>query len=275
MVEQSTSWLDYVTSIGTLLASLAALAAVGITLYLNVWRERNRQPRLSLLLAREAHTGAGYRRDEDDGPTVLAPVNVTNAPGKRSAHGVQVLLSAGYWLTNLDDKLKFHEQIHQDPITWWISDPHRGEGRETADIGPGMTRKALILFSGHPASVYEALSPGAKWADLEELPRSYLRRQFGVFGLVPLSQDTAHWIDNQLAYEIRLTVVADDVDAVSYKTRLRWDGVPFDEVVESSDQMVVTHPAWDELVKIHPSDWPGSPPADTRGWIGDDSRQSA
>lgn len=98
IAEVANSWLDYVVAIGTLLASLGALAAVGLTLYLNVWREHRRLPSLTLELTDESTDGVIYDPEEVGGATALSPVNVRNAVGKKSAHRVEVLLSAGYWL---------------------------------------------------------------------------------------------------------------------------------------------------------------------------------
>jgi hypothetical protein len=267
--EAANSWLDYVVAMGTLLASLGALAAVGLTLYLNVWRESRRQPTLTLELTKEASRGFGYSASESHGPTVLAPLNVKNSPGKRSAHSVEVLLSAGYWLGAPgtqpvpDLPTRFHESINQDPLTWWISDPPEGVGRRTAEIPPGVTRKAVILHSGHPRSLFESLSPH------KELPvdrRPYVMRNLGLFAVVPLTQSTAPWLNNQLAYEVRLTVVAEDVDAVSYRTRLRWDGLTFDEL-DSLPEFVHVFPVWDPLTRIDSEAWPGAAPSDNRGWV--------
>jgi len=260
-VQTSDTWLDYVTSIGTLLASLAALAAVALTLYLNIWRARRRQPVLTVALPEEARRGAGYDRGEDSGPTVLAPINVSNANGKRSARGVEVLISAGYWVPNMEPA-NFYEMVHQEPLTWWISDPPQGMGQATADIPPGVTRKAALLYSGHPFEIHQALHPRDPLGD----EKGYLRDRLGVFTVVPLSQETALWLSDQLAYEIRLTVVADDVDAVSYRTRLRWVIGPVGDKAPDSGMLLV-HPVWDALKRIDPMHWPGEEPADTQGRV--------
>lgn len=267
-MEASDNWLDYVSSVGTLLASFAALAAVAITLYLNIWRDRHRRPVLSMELPKDAEVGAAYQRSADSGPTVMAPVNVSNLAGKRSAKGVEVLLSAGYWLPGREEEPpRFYEQLHQEPLTWWISDPPQGTGRATADIPPGITRKAVLLYSGHPVTLYESLSPRGPWNKAKQGERGFWRGQLGVFTVVPLSQETARAIGDQLAYEVRLTVVASDVDAISYRTRLRWRISPLTGDEVRDDETCVVHPVWDQLKRIAADEWPGAAPADTSGRI--------
>lgn len=259
------TWLDYVVAIGTLLASLGALAAVGLTLYLNVWRDKSRRPSLGLELTQEASNGVAFDPWEDDGPVILSPLAVKNEAGKNSAHRVEVLLSAGFWLAShaVGKDKQFVEIINQDPLTWWISDPPQGSGQPSAEIPPGVTRKAVLLICGHPRSILGLLPPQKPFDDADS---DYLRRQLGMFPVVPLAQETALWVNNQLAYEIRLTVVGEDLDAISYRTRLRWGGVSFDELNEA-DGPILVYPDWEPLQAIDPDDWPGSPAEDNRGWV--------
>jgi hypothetical protein len=262
----ATTWVDYVVAIGTLLASMGALAAVGLTLYLNIWRDKSRRPSLSVELPEEAFHGVAFGPLEDDGPVILSPVAVKNGVGKNSAHRVEVLLSAGYWLgspaTQSRDK-RFVEIINQDPLTWWISDPPQGSGQPSAEIPPGVTRKAVLLICGHPRSIFDLLPPHKP---LDESDAGYLERQLGMFPVVPLTQNTTIWVDNHLAYELRLTVVGEDLDAISYRTRLRWGGVTYEEL-QQADDAVLVYPNWEPLEPIDPDDWPGSPAEDNRGWI--------
>lgn len=162
-----------------------------------------------------------------------------------------------------DEDPLFIEIIHQDPLTWWISDPPQGPGQPVAEIPPGVTRKALVLLCGHPVTVNEYLLSQAGGSKGE---RINLQRYLGVFTVVPLNKETAVWLDNQLAYEIRLTVVGEDIDAVSYRSRLRWNGPTFEEL-QASPGHVVIRPVWDPLRRIDTEDWPGTAPADNRGWV--------
>jgi len=268
------TWVDYVSSIGTLFASLAALAAVAITLYLNIWRERRRAPNLTLRIPHEASNGAGYDLQADGGPIVMAPLLVENETGKRSARDVELLISAGYWLKMRKDERgrpapRFYERINLDPLTWWVSEPHQGLGESRADIPPGIARKAAVLLFGHPATLFGSLDPRMAWADLEAGAQDAFRQMLGIFMIVPVSQETRNWIDNQLAYEIRLTVVAEDMDPVSYRTRLRWSGVTHQELSAEASDSILVRPIWDELEPIEPEAWPGPVPADTHGWVED------
>lgn len=260
-------WLDYVVAVGTLLASLGALAAVGLTLYLNVWRERRRQPELTLEFSPDAEHGVIYEPDQVGGATALAPLNVRNAAGKNSAHRVEVLLSAGYWLgpPGTEGAIReFIELVNQEPITWWISDPPQGAGRATAEIPAGVSRKAVLLISGHPLTLREMVGGDPEISD--QVKDSLRRKHTGIFAVVPMTERTIEWVDNQLAYEIRLTLVAEDMDAKTYRTRLRWSGVTHDEL-QTASGFVVLQPAWDELYRIDEDDWPGERPADNRGSI--------
>src|SRR4051812_14454338 len=116
-----TSVLDWVTAGAAVVAALGTLAAVATALYLSLWSERGRRPELSLALGDESEVGGmgiiGYgEEDWDDVAPVLLQVRA--ARGKRTAHDVEVLLTAVWRGEAPKYSPDPHTQFDSRPLGW-------------------------------------------------------------------------------------------------------------------------------------------------------------
>lgn len=271
-IDEPDSRLDWATAVGIVAAALGAFAAVAVALYLSVWRERRTAPDLTLEFSDEGQT-AVYSLDDEPGPAVVHALRVSNSPGNRSAQRVEVLLTVGYWLPPHPREIaeeygivaneRFVEVIGHDPLTFWNGDPPQKPGTSSAVVPSGVTRKVSILYSGTPRTMFESfVDPGMKWDNLPGDQKWWLlRRTLGFFLTVPLGTD--HEVDNQLAWQIRLTVAAEDVDAVTYRTQLKW--LIQSEGTSEGREMLAVAPVWEPLIRIKEDEWPGPMPKEWWG----------
>jgi hypothetical protein len=108
------------------------------------------------------------------------------------------------------------------------------------------------------------VDPSMTWEEASADTKDWLlRRVLGYFTTVPLGSDQS--VDSHLAWHVRLTVTAEDVDAVTYKTRLRWH-IRREDRIDERDLLAVG-PVWDPLVRIRDQDWPGSIPDEVWGQV--------
>jgi hypothetical protein len=207
--------LDYILAISTAVAAAGTLLAVLVALYLNVWREARKRPRLNICFDDPERAGGAGFQGNPTGPNAVRAlpdlpvrVRVSNEPGRRTAHDVEVLLTAS-WVGEDGDPYAF---VESTPLVW--SPHHRLEGRETQlAIPPGVGRTIDLLTYGLPEAVF----------DLAQAPPGTTTDP-GVFALLhiwPFSFDEHLLLVDRLEYRFRFVITARDVDARVYETALR------------------------------------------------------
>jgi hypothetical protein len=90
-VDLARDWLDYITLAATLFAALGTVSAVGWAIYGPSWKQRHRQPILTLSSRREGNSFLYSPKEPEvsDG----SYLRLHNAHGRHSAEGVEVFLT--------------------------------------------------------------------------------------------------------------------------------------------------------------------------------------
>jgi hypothetical protein len=240
----NSAW-DVVTAIATVGAAVGTVGAVVVALYISVWRERRRSPKLSLALEdlqSEMEYALSWERPEAMGdPGIPLPevmyVEVTNADGRVTAHDVEVLLSVDY--TNRQGETYTH--FEHRPLVWAYATTQTGLPLTSVSIPPGVTRKAELLRYGPWTWIdayvrrMSALANAREDADALELN--------AVFTAAPITSDHYLEIAEWMSYELRLVVSARDVATVAYRTELQ-------STVERDEN--APHPTVSVAVKLGP-----------------------
>ena len=203
------------TAVGTILTVVTAL-------WLQWGRERLREPRLSLSLGRQA-TGVTLGEDVA-GVTNRIRLRVTASAKRRTAHQVEVLISAAWPVPSLPGKE--YLVLDHEPLSWYGS--HRDQGAVTQiSLAPGISREVSLAWIGRPLDLYETIgmsrptNQDVQLADAGAPNAPPITSAFGAFD-VPLREEyPSRFLETHLSYKVRLDVTARDIDTVSYETEIR------------------------------------------------------
>jgi hypothetical protein len=221
---QGSRGLEWTSAIAQIAAAIGTLAAIVVALYLNVWRENSRLP--SLILEREATGNSiGYSSSivieaSVDHPHDLRSVflRVRNGHGRRTAHDVEVLLSAAW--RRPDGLGGPHLQVDSRPLRWsYVEDPTVPDVTRIS-IPPGVERRIEFIRMGLPEWVDAVTTnPEQRSAILARSP-DWKPTSHAIFATPPLGTASEHAYSH-LYYAVDLLVTARDVDAVHYHGELR------------------------------------------------------
>jgi hypothetical protein len=217
--------------------ALGTLAAVGVALYLSAWRDTRSRPELSLTLGDQSEIGGiailGYDQ-EDWGDVMPIYVQVSNSRGRRTAHDVEVLLTAKWHSRAPGYAIDPTTQFDSRSLGWAFATSSAGTATQVA-IPPGVTRRIEILRVGPSPWIWMSVATPEQRADAVERAKSaadekrdpYLPAwQFsgtGVFNTPPITIESAEYLHAHLTYDLTFAVTARDVDAKIYRTTLRFN----------------------------------------------------
>lgn len=209
-------------SIWTVLTALGTLGAVGVALYVSVYREYRRAPKLALHFTREGlQTGASISHEESATDTMLT-LAVRNARGRRTAEGVQVLLTVR-WPRDAPTAIAGFRLVNQRRLQWWYGDKRldRDDAVVSETLGPGVSRQISLALIGHPRAIHDALGWSAAWTALKEEDRAFwTEHRQGIWAVSPLDGEGSGWLGVGAPVELALTLTGRDVDATTYHSRL-------------------------------------------------------
>lgn len=138
-------------------------------------------------------------------------LDVTNAKGKRTARNVEVLVT-------VTRGQNLHPLLRDGSLAWdAVGEPTR------IDIPSGTTRRVILLWMGHGSAVLDHATRSALWDTLDEITQEDTEGCLGIFGILGARTDKeAEWVTAEMRHRVRLTVTADNADAVEYE--LEFDG---------------------------------------------------
>jgi hypothetical protein len=262
MQSSSQSWLDYLGAISTAVAALGTLAAVIVALYLNIWREHRSKPRLSLEEFEDTWFGVGFNPGSPTKSSAWGiPLLVRNAPGRRTAHNVQVLAT---FSARLGEDQDWTDLVFDQPLVWKFGAlPSSGAGTAVVDIPPGVYRKVFVAFIGEANQVYRTLWPrrpmrggfaneAGEQIEYDESGQAVSKSPpiAGVLATHPFTQDDAFWFWRNAEYRLRLTLTSHDSDAATYEALITFK---YTEDKRSSRGDSFIQPIWPE------DDWISKP----------------
>ena len=194
---------DWLIAVGT-------LAAVIVSLYVAVWRERVRRPSLSLLFSDPPQSIDKQLTESDDEKSKAASVRlrVKNKPARRTAREVEVLIQK-IWA---EDREAI--RIEDWPLRWKFSDPTNKTPATLATVPPGVSRPVLLFWVEESTSGLMFLG---NWPDAGG-------------GRDILEADTWH---------IRLALAAHDTPSTFWEMTVTYDGIFDDDVL---DRIKVSRP---------------------------------
>jgi hypothetical protein len=250
----TTSWTDIVTALATVLAGVGTVGAVLVALFGQTWRERRRAPELSLEFGRNAG-GMGWSGGAT-GPAEPVTLRVVAARGKRTARAVEVLLTASW---TVGDESEYAVMDHY-PLPWYRAVTPEGAVTRL-DVAPGTAREVELLRIGRPMALYEYLGwerpsddAHPPYAGVAEQDVASLEVAAFAVGHVPEELGWDMFLPDHLTFRLRLLLTAEDVDTVSYETKLRvveewWEGPP-GTVRESEEGPVRIALPWEPLKRV-------------------------
>jgi hypothetical protein len=190
------------------LAVVATLSAVFLALYLNLIRERLQRPRLTLdFEPSPAHDAPlDLITHPEPAPAHWIRLRVSNAPGRRSAEDVQVLVtriqpraSPGLGKLPLDTR----------PLRWTgLYDESSNTAITEIALPPGLARHIDLLALREPDG--EGIKEG--------------RQASALVQVWPSTQGPRSWISAG-TYDLELAVVARDTNTRRYRAEIEFDGV--------------------------------------------------
>lgn len=255
----------------SVIAAIGTVAAVLVALYLPLVRERRREPRLSLSLGRQAH-GVELRQGVT-GQVNRLRLKIMSEPGRKTAHNVEVLLSAAWPMPSMPDK-EFLVVDHE-PLKWF------GGGASVApatriSLAPGVSREVSVIWIGRPLDLYKTMGMGGPTEEEVALADSgasddrWITEAFGVFDVQPGPDYGSLFLEPHLAYKLRLDVTAQDIETVSYEVKLyvqpRWgrtaqsdaeDPPPTTHAARNINPVFIAA-AWSDIERV-PPDKPFAP----------------
>ena len=211
---QTPVWIDVLTAVGTVAAVVAAL-------YISVYRERRRAPRLSIDLSSGGLMGYALGEEDHGNTSGVLTLAVRNAPGRRTAEDVQVLLTV--WQPKGGPFLQRYRLVTGRRLPWWYGDGTQlGLDAVTQEaVGPGMSRHVALVMVGHPKLLHERLGLSPSWDEMDEADRGFWREhRHGVWVVSPMDTGSATWLKIGASMEFAVTLCARDVDARTFHSRL-------------------------------------------------------
>jgi len=209
-----------ITTVATVGTAVGTILAVVLALYLQVFLEWRRRPLLSLSLGSNV-TGMGLAK-ETAGETLRVGLRVTAATRRRTAHQVQVIVTAN-WL-HPEARTSIRILDHQS-LRWIGSESERGPVTELS-LAPGISREVSLAVIGRPLDLYEQVGRSRPTPEAVGVTSA-----FGVFDVQTRSGAPFElFLQDHLVYRLRIDVTARDLDTVSYEAAFRidqrWDGTP-------------------------------------------------
>lgn len=230
VAETGAHWLDYVTAFGTAGAAIVAAIAILVTLWVNVWRELRRRPKLSLRVVDRPGYGPpawDLHSEEESGSFTPLDIEVRNQNGRRTARKVEVLLTAaeGVWgEPEKADWVWFEDTIELARLAWVHGRLQEEWRTSPADIPAGLAPRVRVGLVGHPKTVMKLLPTNEGHSDV----RGY---GLGLLTVPPFDRNphTYHWLQTGYskygslgaAWKLRFTIVGENTDAEHYTTSLR------------------------------------------------------
>ncbi len=165
--------LDWATAVGALVGAVGTVAAVAVALYLSTWRDARTRPRLSLLMGDQSEIGGMAIMDYDEavgGAVQPIFLQVRNRPGCRTAHDVEVLLTAK-WRRKDAEHEPMHTQFDSRPLGWAFVNPEAGAAVTQVSIPAGVTRRVEVMRLAPPPWLWASIATDA------ERERGFAREQ--------------------------------------------------------------------------------------------------
>jgi hypothetical protein len=227
IIERPSSLLDFVTAVAAIAAAVGTVSAVLVALYLNLWRERRRRPRLTLSIDPESAEGETWGLKWEDldfdpgyppGQPKVLYLRVTNETGRSTAQDVEVLLTERTNEGNLDTPTSL--SFEHRSLAWAHVTTEDGRPVTSVSIPSGVTRKIEIAKYGPNTwidafvSSHSVRTGGSKEDPLEPLSDN------AIFAIPPYSFDHYYDIPEWLTRRMTFVVAARDVDAVTYEAQL-------------------------------------------------------
>jgi hypothetical protein len=228
---QNDGW-SIAVAVATMVAALATLGAVGVALYLPSLQAKRTRPKLTIQTEGDSW-GSGYSptgdadrpNDVHDGPVLL----ISNAPGRETAHHVEVLLTV-YEHTEQTEPVSWTmtlRSVTDSPLNF--SENDGTYGTQTINVGPGATRRVYFLRLGDAQSLFatwypsrDAKPPTIRGDGLE------LMQVCGAWATVPARQDNLSYVyssgsgdGRSCSYCVELLVTGDNFDALRYRGRVQ------------------------------------------------------
>jgi hypothetical protein len=207
---------EWIIAGATVAAALGTLAAVLVALYRETWREWRSRPRLTLDLDPTwSERNLDLFWQQGSSPAHWARLRVSNATGRRSAHDVEVLVTAFYTVDQEEED--WQPPLDTRPLPWSNTPPVDGAEVTEAQIPPGVSRHLDVLQ--FPAPVLSDGGGGYSPADPKDGARTH-----GYLRVVPDPTDLRNRLVENHRYRINLAVTARDLDSRAYVMKVEFDG---------------------------------------------------
>lgn len=245
------------------MGAVGTVGAVLVALYLQVVREYLREPQLSLSLGRQA-SGMQLRRDVS-GVVNRLRLKVGASEGRRTAHSVEVLMSAAWTVPSMPDRDFL--VLDREPLNWFGSEKD-GQSVTQVSLAPGVSREVSVAWIVRPLDLYETVGMSRPTdedilcADEDAADAPTIAAAFGVFDVVPRAEHPSLFLEGHLVYKLRLDLTARDIDTVSYELLLhvepKWLSVEPDTHVGRSQEPVDIDVSW-SAIELVPTSEPFAP----------------
>lgn len=260
-----------VESAAAVVAAVGTVGAVLVALYLPLVRDRRLAPRLDLSLGRQAH-GVELRRSVN-GQVNRLRLKISAETGKKTAHNVEVLLSAAWAVPSMPEREIL--VVDHEPLKWL------GGGESVAQVtsislAPGVSREVSLAWIGRPLDLYETIGlrrptdAEIEAADRGESDDRWITEAFGIFDVHPGPDSMPLFLEPHLEYRLRLDVTAQDIETASYEVSCfvqpRWgrsmqseaEDPPPKTHADRNVNPVLIAAAWSDIEAV-PSDRPFAP----------------
>jgi hypothetical protein len=229
---QNDAW-SIAVAVATIVAALGTVGAIIVALFLPGWQAKRTRPKLTVETEGGALWGSSYAPADDvdrpndvhDGPVLL----ISNAPGRETAHRVEVLLTV---YEHTEQKQPHGWTMTIQPVTDRPLNFSENDGRygtRTTNVGPGATRRVYFMRLGDAQSLFATWYPSRDAKPPTILNDGFKAMQVcGAWATVPAQQDNLSYVHSSgsgdgrsSSYYVELLVTGDNFDALRYRGRVQ------------------------------------------------------